>query len=159
MRLNKPTPLRPQRGVAIIEFALTLGFLLLVTVGITEIGRAFWYYSAIQKSAREGARCLSMIKWEATTSARTAAGNCVLMVIDDANAAAVSPALAAGNVEIMVEDVASTPGAWGTGSAPDYVGIHVAHDMRWLWRIGETLPAPGEDVNSQIYATMPLMNR
>ena len=48
-----------QKGVAIIEFALILPFLLLLTFFTTEFGRAIWEYNTLTKSVRDGARYLS----------------------------------------------------------------------------------------------------
>ena len=48
-----------QKGVAIVEFALILPFLLLLTFITTEFGRAIWEYNTLAKSVRDGARYLS----------------------------------------------------------------------------------------------------
>ncbi|MFH1681699.1 MAG: TadE family protein [Candidatus Eisenbacteria bacterium] len=47
---------RRRRGQAVIEFALVLPILLLVLLGITEFGRAFWTLNVLTQAAREGAR-------------------------------------------------------------------------------------------------------
>src|SRR5438132_7308064 len=47
---------RSQRGAAIIETALTLPILLLVSVGIFEFGRAYETWEVMTNAAREGAR-------------------------------------------------------------------------------------------------------
>ena len=49
-----------QRGVAIIEFALILPFLLLLSFITFEFGRALYQYNVLVKSARDSARYLSM---------------------------------------------------------------------------------------------------
>jgi Flp pilus assembly protein TadG len=49
-----------QRGVAIVEFALILPFLLLLTFLTTEFGRAIWQYNTLTKSVRDAARYLSV---------------------------------------------------------------------------------------------------
>jgi Flp pilus assembly protein TadG len=48
--------LRSERGTAIIETALTLPLLLLVSVGIFEFGRAYQTWEVLTNAAREGAR-------------------------------------------------------------------------------------------------------
>ena len=48
--------LRDERGAAIIETALTLPILLLVSVGIFEFGRAYETSQVLTNAAREGAR-------------------------------------------------------------------------------------------------------
>ena len=47
---------RSQRGAALIEVALTLPLLLLVSVGIFEFGRAYQTWQVLTNAAREGAR-------------------------------------------------------------------------------------------------------
>jgi Flp pilus assembly protein TadG len=50
---------RAQRGAAAVEFAILAIPLLVILTGITEYGRALYYYNAIAKAARDGARLLS----------------------------------------------------------------------------------------------------
>ena len=47
---------RDQRGAALIEVALTLPLMLLVSVGIFEFGRAYQTWQVLTNAAREGAR-------------------------------------------------------------------------------------------------------
>jgi len=47
---------KSERGTAIIETAMTLPLLLLVSVGIFEFGRAYQTWQVITNAAREGAR-------------------------------------------------------------------------------------------------------
>jgi Flp pilus assembly protein TadG len=49
-----------QRGVAAIEFALVLIPMLTLCFGITELGRAIYYYDTLVKSARAGVRHLTI---------------------------------------------------------------------------------------------------
>jgi TadE-like protein len=51
---------KQQHGVAMLEFALVLPFLLLLTFIVTEFGRAIYQYNTITKSVRDAARYLSM---------------------------------------------------------------------------------------------------
>ena len=48
------------RGVSLIEFALVLPMLLLLTFITTEFGRALYQYNTITKSVRDAARYLSI---------------------------------------------------------------------------------------------------
>jgi Flp pilus assembly protein TadG len=48
-----------ERGTALIETAMTLPLLLLVSVGIFEFGRAFQTWQVLTNAAREGARLAS----------------------------------------------------------------------------------------------------
>jgi Flp pilus assembly protein TadG len=45
-----------QRGVALVEAAITLPLLLLVSVSIFEFGRAYQHWQVLTNAAREGAR-------------------------------------------------------------------------------------------------------
>lgn len=51
---------RRQQGVALVEFALVLPILLMMTCIVTEFGRAYYQYNTITKSVREAARYLSV---------------------------------------------------------------------------------------------------
>ena len=51
---------KKQKGVAIVEFALVLPFLLLLTFITTEFGRAIWEYNTLTKSVRDASRYLSL---------------------------------------------------------------------------------------------------
>src|SRR6476659_6848202 len=48
--------LRNERGAALIETAVTLPLILLVSVGIFEFGRAYQTWQVLTNAAREGAR-------------------------------------------------------------------------------------------------------
>ncbi len=43
-------------GQSLVEFALILPILVLLAMGIFDLGRAVYYYSALQNAVREGAR-------------------------------------------------------------------------------------------------------
>ena len=47
---------RDQRGAALLEVAMTLPIMLLVSVGIFEFGRAYQTWQILTNAAREGAR-------------------------------------------------------------------------------------------------------
>jgi Flp pilus assembly protein TadG len=49
-----------QKGVALVEFALILPFLLLLSITAVELGRAMWEYNILTKSVRDAARYLSL---------------------------------------------------------------------------------------------------
>ncbi|SFC26594.1 TadE-like protein [Polaromonas sp. OV174] len=49
-----------QKGVALVEFALILPFLLLLSMITTEFGRAMYQYDTLTKSVRDAARYLSL---------------------------------------------------------------------------------------------------
>lgn len=148
LRRTTRTPDRHQ-GTAVLEFAFLLVFLLLLSLGITEFGRAFWYYSALQKGARDGARCVSTI--DLTNSATVS--NCKQLAADTANAAGVWPQLTRdANVILITSPVAHS------GDAPEYVQIAIRnYDIAWIWSLGEPFPAPGGTTGLQVAAAMPYM--
>lgn len=59
MKTPRTMGLGRQRGLALVEFALTIGLLLALVFGITEFGRAIYQYDTLAKSARDAARFLS----------------------------------------------------------------------------------------------------
>jgi Flp pilus assembly protein TadG len=75
----------PQRGVAAVEFAIVLIPLLLITAGIVEFGRVFWYYDALSKAGRDGARYLSRSTLLNETTTRTTARTIVNNTLVKAN--------------------------------------------------------------------------
>ena len=50
------------RGVAAVEFALVLLFLIPLTVGVVEVGRALYAYDTLAKSVRSAARYLATVR-------------------------------------------------------------------------------------------------
>lgn len=51
---------KPQKGVALVEFALILPLLLVLTLVTVELGRAIWHYNTLTKSVRDTVRYLSL---------------------------------------------------------------------------------------------------
>jgi Flp pilus assembly protein TadG len=56
MTRSTRTPTRSSRGQSLVEFALTLPLLLLVLIGILDLGRITATYVILENAAREGAR-------------------------------------------------------------------------------------------------------
>lgn len=54
-RLAKARLIHGQAGQSLVELAISLPVLLLMILGLADIGRAFYYTSAIANAAREGA--------------------------------------------------------------------------------------------------------
>lgn len=50
---------RPQHGVALIELALTIPFMIMLSMVIIEFGRALYEYNTVTKSVRDAVRYLS----------------------------------------------------------------------------------------------------
>ncbi len=96
-----------QSGVAIVEFALILPLLLLLTMITTEFGRAIYQYNSIVKSLRGAARYLSI----QTPNTRTDEAKKLVVF---GNVAGTGPALVPG---LAVANVA-TPTWQTTGADP-----------------------------------------
>src|SRR5712692_11119291 len=60
MNIHLRKRLSSERGTAILETALTLPLLLVVSVGIFEFGRAYQTWQVMTNAAREGARVAVM---------------------------------------------------------------------------------------------------
>ncbi len=103
-----------QSGVAIVEFALTLPLLLLLTMITTEFGRAIYQYNTIVKSVRGAVRYLSSqtpsSALTADPTAITAATNLVVYGNTAGTGTSLVPGLTVGNV--------TTPTWQTTGSVP-----------------------------------------
>jgi len=107
---------RPQSGVAAVEFALVIILLLIIVAGVIEFGRAFWYYDALTKATRDGARFMTEASTANIGGSVTAAED---LVIDAANAANV-PGFDRNNVEVTCDGAACTNGA-----APEVVQVEI----------------------------------
>lgn len=55
MSKDRAGGLASERGQSLIELALALPFLVLIFLGVADLGRVFYYTSAITNAAREGA--------------------------------------------------------------------------------------------------------
>ncbi len=108
-----------QGGVAAVELAFLLVLLLLIAAGIFEFGRAFWYYNALAKATRDGARALSLAP--AANLGSVGVGQVQARVVAVANAANLHPALAAANVEVVCDG-----SSCADGSAPTQVRVAIS---------------------------------
>lgn len=70
-----------QRGVGLIEFALVLPLLLILTLGVIDLSRGFWVKNVTYQAAREGARHLVVRTVADSASVRTR----VQQVVESAN--------------------------------------------------------------------------
>lgn len=58
--MNRGPIMNGQRGIAAVEMAILLIPLVIMTFGMTELGRALYYYNTLSKGTRDAARFLSM---------------------------------------------------------------------------------------------------
>lgn len=116
-------PGKTQRGAAAVEFALVLLILLMLLGAIVEFGRVFWYFDAMTKATRDGARLMSMAdKATINSIARPAA---VGLVVASANSARVSPGLASSNVEVECLNDTFQTMSCADGSPPANVRVSI----------------------------------
>jgi len=52
---------REERGQTVVEFGIICSILLILTVGLVDVGRAFFQYNALSAGARYGARWASVV--------------------------------------------------------------------------------------------------
>jgi Flp pilus assembly protein TadG len=110
------------RGAAAVELAIVIIVMLVMTAGIVEFGRAFWYYTALDKATRDAARYLSavpeadMVDASKAAAAVTKAKGLVVAAVNDAG---VRPAVGAGDV-----DVACDPDC--AGSKPNNITVSIS---------------------------------
>jgi Flp pilus assembly protein TadG len=53
---------RARRGATAVEFALVVGPMILVLMGISEFGRFFWTGQSLQRTAARAARCMGLLQ-------------------------------------------------------------------------------------------------
>jgi Flp pilus assembly protein TadG len=109
MRQTRFTRARQERGVAIIEAAITLPLLLLLSVGVFEFGRAFQHWQVLTNSAREGAR-VAVLPGSTDQAVRTRVQNYL-------TAGGVPAPVAPATVGIAVNRNAQLPIGAGTAAA------------------------------------------
>lgn len=132
-----------------------IGILLLIVAGIVEFGRAFWYYDALTKATRDGARSMTISPKATINSVAIAAAQ--TLVVNAANAANVSPALNPGNVSVSCLDESFVTVACVDGTAPANVRVAITgYSVTIGGWIGSILPSGG-DVAFAPHTTMRYM--
>jgi Flp pilus assembly protein TadG len=63
---------RSERGANLVEMAIVVPLLLILIVGIADVGRAFHTYTILTNAAREGARAASRLPCYATNATQRA---------------------------------------------------------------------------------------
>ena len=112
-----------QKGVAAVEFGLLVILLLMIVGAIIEFGRVFWFYDALTKATRDGARLMSKADKAIIASAEVnAARN---LVVTAANAAKVSPSLTIGNVRVECLNATYSVIDCVDGTAPENVRVSI----------------------------------
>lgn len=132
------TPLKKrsacQQGAVVVEFALVLTLLISMVAGIFEFGRAFWYYDALTKATRDGARLMSVSP--KATIASAAVGDAKTQVTNAVTDAGV-PGFANANVAVTCLTAAFVDSACADGTAPGGVRVQI---VGYTMTIGQFIP-------------------
>lgn len=121
------TRLKDERGSSIVELAIVFPLLLLLFVGVAEIGRLFYTYTTLAKATKMGARFLTTEKdAESTdtttiTNVKARAARLVVCGYEDSctNRPSVVTGLSTSNVQVTLPN--TTPGFIG----PRYVTVQI----------------------------------
>jgi Flp pilus assembly protein TadG len=137
---------RHQRGVAIVELALVIPFLLVMAILVAEFGRAIYQYNILTKSVRDAARYLTM---QTPGTHIAEAKNLVVYGSTAAGTAALAPGLATSMVS------AAWPAAQlGTNPPISTVRVTISgYSFQSMWPSVFGLPF-GTVAYSDIVATM-----
>ena len=81
MRLRLGRLQQPDRGQALVEFALALPILILLLVGIFDLGRAVYAFNTVNNAAREGAR-LAIVDQNCNAIGQVAEQHAVSLSVD-----------------------------------------------------------------------------
>jgi Flp pilus assembly protein TadG len=123
------------RGVAIVEFAIALPFLLMLMLVTAEFGRLLSQYDTLTKAARSGARYVASNALQGSTGVisitpqvQTAAQNLVIKGNVGGTGTTLLPGLVAANVTV-------------TSPAPNYVSVSASYPYQPM--VGAILPTFG----------------
>lgn len=125
---------RRQRGGAAVEFALILTLLISVLAGIFGFGRAFWYYDAMAKATRDGARALSVSAKASIASQGVPAAR--QLVLDAVTRAGV-PDFTSENIAVSCLDSSFNAALCADGVAPGGVKVQITG---YTMSIGQYIP-------------------
>jgi Flp pilus assembly protein TadG len=126
-----------QSGAAVVEFALVLTMLLLLLGGMYDFGKAFWYYDALTKATRDGARVLSTASKATILTAGVPAAK---QRVVDAAVAANLPGFNSSYVTVSCLDAAYALSACADGIAPGGVKVEISG---YKLNVGDVIPLPG----------------
>jgi Flp pilus assembly protein TadG len=101
--------LAQQRGAAVVEFALLLILLLMIVAGVIEFGRTFWYYDALTKATRDGARFLSNARASTIVALDPGLQNQAKTMVVNAASLAQVPSFSASDVAVSCDPNCTAP--------------------------------------------------
>ncbi|MEN6533469.1 MAG: TadE/TadG family type IV pilus assembly protein [Bryobacteraceae bacterium] len=144
-----------RRGSAIVEFALSFGFLFSVFAGIFQFGYAYFVYNQLENAVRGGARYASLADYDSLTETpsvtfETAVRNMVLYGNPGGTGSAIVPALSASNITVtatMERRVPATVSVMINGYRLDAVVTSIVLDRKpkvTFPYMGRFAPPPAE---------------
>ncbi len=101
-----------QRGTALIEFALVLPMLVVITFLVVDFGRAFYVKNLLEQASREGARRLAV-------GSSAAAATSITRYVASASGI--------DSTKVTVVALENDP------SGPNQVRVTVTHQFNWLY--------------------------
>lgn len=130
---NNPAGYR-QRGLAAMEFVIALPLIVLIALGVTELGRGLYQYNTLTKAVHDGARYLSDVAIGPlgiidTGPHEAAARNLVVYGNTGGGSTPVLPGLATGNVTISTVAVTLL----GGGISPNHVEVSATYTFTPLF--------------------------
>ncbi|MGE5095474.1 MAG: TadE/TadG family type IV pilus assembly protein [Betaproteobacteria bacterium] len=137
---------RKTRGAVLVEFALSILILLLLVLGLLELGRAFYRWNGAVDAAQRGARAAAI----AAIGDRDAVLAQMRLVVPDMNRAADTRGDAKvfhpqATIEYSIDGTEDSWSEAGCGEARcQYVRVSVDYDFTpWLvWFLPETMKMP-----------------
>jgi Flp pilus assembly protein TadG len=142
-----------QKGVAIVEFALILPFLLLLSFFTIEFGRAIWEYNTLTKSVRDGARYLST-QQPGSAAAKTTARNLIVYGNPAGTGAPLAVGLSTSNVPDPTWQTVTSTAVNGSAPLINTVTVRInGYTFNSMWTSVFGLPF-GQIPFSDITATM-----
>lgn len=144
-----------RRGSAIVEFALSFGFLFSVFAGIFQFGYAYFVYNQLENAVRGGARYASLADYDSLTETpsatfETAVRNMVLYGNPGGTGSTIVPALSASNITVtatMERRVPATVSVMINGYRLDAVVTSIVLDRKpkvTFPYMGRFAPPPAE---------------
>jgi Flp pilus assembly protein TadG len=130
-----------QSGAALVEFALVATILIVLMAGMYEFGRAFWFYDALSKATRDGARAMSVAKVATISSVGVPAAKTVVV---NAAVAAGMTTFDSSYVTVTCLDTNYNAAACNDGMA-NLGGVKV-EITGYRINIGQTIPLIGNPV-------------
>jgi Flp pilus assembly protein TadG len=122
-------------GATAVEFALVVGPLLLLLLGIVEISRLLWTREALQSVAISGARCMGVAETDCAVKGAYDASAALKYVINTANAMRV-PLIAKG---VTLNKAATCAGVSGFSQVSITYTFHTAIPAL-LTSLGDGIP-------------------